>query len=65
VPLEGRVAVVEPLGTETQIFVRVGSHELIGKADGHHVPRPGEPIRLVCNVDRLHLFDAERKHALA
>jgi multiple sugar transport system ATP-binding protein len=63
--LDGTVAVVEPLGAETQVFVRVGGHELVGKAHGRRVPRPGDAIRLVCDVQHLHLFDAEARHAIA
>lgn len=57
--LEGRISVVEPLGSETLLYVDVGGHEVIASGPGRDAPRPGTHIYLGADVDTLHLFDKE------
>ncbi len=62
--LEGSVAVREPLGHETLIYVKTNAGEFIAKADGRHPPDVGATVRLGALQENLHIFDAETGGAL-
>jgi multiple sugar transport system ATP-binding protein len=55
---EGEVAVVEPTGSETQVFVRLGDQEIVGVFRERHEFAPGQRIRLRPRAGQAHLFDA-------
>ena len=62
--LEGKVAVREPLGHETLIYVATDIGEFIAKADGRHPPEVGASVQLGALRDNLHVFDADTGNAL-
>jgi multiple sugar transport system ATP-binding protein len=51
------VVVVEPTGSETQLFVRLGEQELVAVFRERHEFRPGQRVRLRPHAERAHLFD--------
>jgi multiple sugar transport system ATP-binding protein len=52
--------VVEPMGTETMVFFKLGGVAVSGRVDsGVSVPMAGEKVRLVANMAHMHLIDAE------
>jgi multiple sugar transport system ATP-binding protein len=55
--LETEVVVVEPTGSETQLFVRLGGQEIAAVFRERHEFVPGQRIRLRPRADCLHLFD--------
>ncbi|MEM9582985.1 MAG: sn-glycerol-3-phosphate ABC transporter ATP-binding protein UgpC [Pseudomonadota bacterium] len=63
--VEGEVAVREPLGHETLIYVTTASGELVAKADGRRPPEVGATVRLGALHENLHVFDAETGSALS
>ncbi|MBL8326948.1 MAG: TOBE domain-containing protein, partial [Rubrivivax sp.] len=54
---DGEVIVVEPTGSETQVFVRLGQQEIVGVFRERHDFRPGQRVRLKPRADKAHLFD--------
>jgi multiple sugar transport system ATP-binding protein len=56
--VQGRVDVVEPLGSETLLHMDIHGFALIAKSEGRRVPTPGQTIAVGFNLDHLHLFDA-------
>lgn len=52
------VDLVEPMGSETFVHLRLGDAPLLSRLSGDAVPRVGETIELVLNLSRAHLFDA-------
>src|SRR3546814_3930249 len=44
--VEAEVIVVEPTGSETQVFMRIGHREVVAEFRERHDFRPGEKIRL-------------------
>ncbi len=62
--VEGQVAVREPLGHETLIYVTTQGGEIIAKADGRRPPDVGETVRLRARPDRVHIFDAATGQAI-
>jgi multiple sugar transport system ATP-binding protein len=56
------VEVVEPLGSEVQLFVTSGEHSLVARVDPRTRARLSEEIELVLNMDKIHLFEKEPPH---
>jgi multiple sugar transport system ATP-binding protein len=54
---EAEVIVIEPTGSETQLFARVGGQEIAAVFRERHEFVPGQRIRLRPRADCLHLFD--------
>ncbi len=61
----GTVDVVENLGWESLLHVRVGELPLIARVETASAPRAGETVRLWFAADRLHLFDAAQRRVAA
>ncbi len=61
---EGQVDVLEPLGSETLVYVSVGGKELIAKASGRTPPELGSIIKLSADSENMHLFDSATGEAL-
>ena len=56
---DAEVVVVEPTGSETQVFVRLGEQELVGVFRERHDFQPGQRVRLKPRTDKAHLFDPQ------
>ncbi|MBL8344846.1 MAG: sn-glycerol-3-phosphate ABC transporter ATP-binding protein UgpC [Rubrivivax sp.] len=56
---DGDVIVVEPTGSETQVFVRLGQQEIVGVFRERHEFKPGQRVRLRPRADKAHLFDPQ------
>jgi multiple sugar transport system ATP-binding protein len=56
-PLEARVNVTEPTGSETQVFATLGSHRIVGVFRERIAAQPGEVLKLSAPPDLIHLFD--------
>jgi multiple sugar transport system ATP-binding protein len=54
---EAEVVVVEPTGSETQVFVRLGKQEIVGVFRERHEFAPGQKVRLLPRAPQAHLFD--------
>lgn len=57
----GRVNVLEPLGSETLVYVDIGGREVIARASGRNPPRLGESVHLAADLANMHLFDPSGK----
>jgi multiple sugar transport system ATP-binding protein len=51
--------VVEPMGMETMVFFRLDGQEICGRVDPGSAAGPGQPMRLVANMDHMHLIDPQ------
>jgi multiple sugar transport system ATP-binding protein len=56
--------VVEFLGNEELLHVRVGEHDLVAIVDASHRVRPGDVLELFVPLEKLHLFDMAEGKAL-
>jgi multiple sugar transport system ATP-binding protein len=59
VALAGEVSLLEPLGAETLVSLKLGSGEMIARAPASFREPPGTPITVYARASHLHLFDAE------
>ena len=53
------VEVVEPLGSETLLHLRLDGQSLIVKADSDYKPEVGRKISLIFDMNKAHIFDRE------
>jgi multiple sugar transport system ATP-binding protein len=51
--------VVEFLGNEELLHVRVGEHDLVAIVDASHRVKPGDIVDIHVPLDKIHLFDAD------
>jgi multiple sugar transport system ATP-binding protein len=56
---KAEVSVVEPTGSETQVFAKVGGHPIVTVLRDRISAQPGGTLLLSPNLDAVHLFDAE------
>src|SRR5579863_5933703 len=56
--IQARVSVVEPTGSETQVFATIGAQPIVGVFRERIKARPGETLGLAPNLDAVHLFDS-------
>jgi multiple sugar transport system ATP-binding protein len=54
---EAEIVVVEPTGSETQVFAKLGGEEVVAVFRERHQFKPGEKIRLKPDPTLVHLFD--------
>jgi len=56
---KAEVSVVEPTGSETQVFAKVGGQPIVTVLRDRISAQPGETMLLSPNLNAVHLFDAE------
>jgi multiple sugar transport system ATP-binding protein len=54
---EAEIVVVEPTGSETQVFAKLGGEEIVAVFRERHQFNPGEKVRLKPDPTLVHLFD--------
>jgi len=54
---EARLDVVEPMGMETMVYFLVDGVEVCGRVDPAAAGNVGEPMRLVADLNQMHLID--------
>ncbi len=58
------VDVLEPLGSDVEMHITSGEHNLIAKIDSKTQAKVGENIDVVLDLDKAHLFDPKTEQAL-
>ncbi|MBD8065946.1 sn-glycerol-3-phosphate ABC transporter ATP-binding protein UgpC [Devosia sp. PTR5] len=53
------VSLVEPMGSETQVTMRLGEHAVVGVFRERVAARPGETIHILPDLNAVHLFDTK------
>ncbi len=54
---EAEIVVVEPTGSETQVFAKLGGEQVVAVFRERHQFNPGDKVRLKPNPSLVHLFD--------
>jgi len=55
----GTVALLEPIGSETGVVFALGGQRFRGKGAADFSLRPGDPVWIALDPEKLHFFDAE------
>ena len=58
------VDVIEPLGSEVEMYLKAGDTTLIAKIDSASTAAIGDRIDVILNTDKTHLFDKDTEQAL-
>ena len=56
--VKAEISVLEPMGSETQVFAKLGGQKIVGVFKQRLKAKPGEMLTLTPQVDAVHLFDA-------
>jgi multiple sugar transport system ATP-binding protein len=62
--LTAEIEIAEPLGHEVVAHARLGDDLIVAKLEPHYVPKIGEKIELLLELDQMHLFDAETEQRM-
>jgi multiple sugar transport system ATP-binding protein len=62
--MQANVTVVEPLGSEVFAYVENGGKEMVSRLDPRTSARVGQPLDLVIDMGKMHIFDRETEKAL-
>ena len=62
--IEGTIDFIEALGSDTIIHINTGSLILVVKMSGAHRFRIGSKVKLIPDIDRLHLFRKDSEEAI-
>ena len=57
--INGHVSVVEPLGSETQVYVSTSKAKVVGKIDPSVIPEPDEKVALIVDMEKARFFDLD------
>jgi multiple sugar transport system ATP-binding protein len=63
--IPAQVGVIEPTGSETMVFMKVGSEDIVALFRERHDFTPGQTVRLKPDPRHVHLFDAKSGARLA
>ena len=58
------VDVIEPLGSEVEMYLKAGETTLIAMIDSASSAKIGDKIDVILNMDKTHLFDKDTEQAL-
>lgn len=58
------VDVTEPMGARVHAYLTSGAHSLVASLDSETRARDGEPLEVVFDVERVHIFDKETEQAV-
>jgi multiple sugar transport system ATP-binding protein len=59
VKIQAKVEVVEPMGSETFLYMNTGEHTFIARTESHRKCRVGDEMNLATLLHKAHIFDAE------
>ena len=62
--IDGTVSVVEPLGSETHVFVSTSKNQVTGKIDPSVIVKVDEKISLAPNMEKAKFFDIDTELAI-
>lgn len=64
VTVRSQVDVVEPMGSEINLYILVGQHSFISRVDARTEVSPGQSFDAAFNMDKMHVFDPETQASL-
>lgn len=57
--IKAKIEVVEPMGSETYLYLAIGTHSFIARVDAHRKTVVGDEIELSITMNKAHMFDGE------
>jgi multiple sugar transport system ATP-binding protein len=62
--VSGKIKVVEPLGSETNLHMNLQGVDLVARSAGRRLFNVGEELQMTLDLTHLHIFDAESEHSI-
>jgi len=59
VPIASTVDIAEPMGSESLVYLKAGTGNLIARIHGEALFHMGQPLTVYVNIDKVVLFDPE------
>ena len=56
-PITSTVEIAEPMGSESLVYLKAGTGNLIARIHGEHLYHLGEQVTVQLNMDKVNLFD--------
>ncbi|MGA8659048.1 MAG: sn-glycerol-3-phosphate ABC transporter ATP-binding protein UgpC [Chthoniobacterales bacterium] len=63
-PVTLSVDIAEPMGSESLVYMRAGTANLIARIHGEHLFHQGDKLTVQFNLDKVSLFDAETENVI-
>jgi len=63
--VQAEVTLVEPTGSETELMLRCGEHNLVMVIHGRTSVQSGDQVRLCMDAARVHVFDSASEQRIA
>ncbi|MBV8100049.1 MAG: sn-glycerol-3-phosphate ABC transporter ATP-binding protein UgpC [Verrucomicrobia bacterium] len=63
-PVSSTIDIAEPMGSESLVYMRAGTGNLIARIHGEALYHMGQPITVYVNLDKVALFDAETENVI-
>ena len=57
--IKAEVEVIEPMGSETYLYLNTGANSFIARVDAHKILKVGDKVELPIFMPKAHLFDKE------
>jgi len=62
--VKAKIEVVEPMGSETYVYLNTGENSFIARVDPHKKLRVGELESLAVLLPKAHIFDGETEKTI-
>ena len=63
-PITLTVDIAEPMGSESLVYLKAGSGNLIARIHGEHLFHLGEQVTVQLDLEKVSLFDAETEKVI-
>jgi multiple sugar transport system ATP-binding protein len=63
-PVTLTVDIAEPMGSESLVYLKTGTGNLIARLQGEHLFEPGEQLTVQLHLDKVSLFDVETEKVI-
>ena len=64
IPVSSVIDISEPMGSESIVYLKAGTANLIARVPGEHHYRPGERLTVQLNMEKVHLFDVQTEKVI-
>jgi multiple sugar transport system ATP-binding protein len=62
--VKAKIEVVEPLGSETNLFLNTGKHTFVASVESHGELKENDEVALVVSMKKTHFFDASTENVI-
>ncbi len=62
--MAANVEVIEPMGSETYLYLNTGHNDFIARVDSHRRCSVGDQLQIAVMIDKAHVFDAVTKNVI-